>query len=67
MEIHVERADAILILSLDGRLDAFGATQLDEALKSALTPEDALVVLDMANVPYLSSGGIRTLLAPRRC
>jgi len=66
MEIHVERADAILILSLDGRLDAFGATQLDEALKSALTPEDALVVLDMANVPYLSSGGIRTLLATEK-
>jgi anti-anti-sigma factor len=66
MEIHAERVDAILILALDGRLDAFGAAQLDEALKNALTPEDSTVVIDMANVAYLSSGGIRTLLATEK-
>ncbi|MBN1762808.1 MAG: anti-sigma factor antagonist [Methanomicrobia archaeon] len=66
MEIQVERIDSIPLISLDGRLDAFGAEQLDEALKSAITPEDSTVVIDMANVSYLSSGGIRTLLAAEK-
>ena len=66
MEIQAERIDGMLILSLDGRLDAFGAAQLDEALKNAIVPEDSTVVLDMANVSYLSSGGIRTLLATEK-
>ncbi|MBN1455799.1 MAG: STAS domain-containing protein, partial [Methanomicrobia archaeon] len=66
MELTAQRVDGILILSLDGRLDAFGAEQLDVALKSQLTEEDRAVVIDLAAVPYLSSGGIRTLLATEK-
>jgi anti-anti-sigma factor len=66
MEIHTERITDILVLSLDGRLDAFGAAQLDEALKESMTKEDSVVLIDMANVSYLSSGGIRTLLAAEK-
>ena len=66
MEIQAQRVENILILSLDGRLDAFGAEQLDAALKSQLTEEDRAVVIDLAQVAYLSSGGIRTLLATEK-
>ncbi|HDS44823.1 MAG TPA: anti-sigma factor antagonist [Methanomicrobia archaeon] len=66
MEIQAQRIEGILILSLDGRLDAFGAEHLDAALNSHLTEDDRAVVIDLANVPYLSSGGIRTLIATEK-
>lgn len=66
MEIQSDRTDDILIISLKGRLDAFGATQLDEALKNSIKDDDSVVVIDMKNVSYLSSGGIRTFLATEK-
>jgi anti-anti-sigma factor len=66
MEIGSERIDTILTVTLTGRLDAFGAKQLTEALKNHVTDDDFTVVIDMGGVPYLSSGGIRTLLATEK-
>jgi anti-anti-sigma factor len=66
MEIQLDRTDNILIISLKGRLDAFGATELDEALKNSIKDADSVVVIDMENVSYLSSGGIRTFLATEK-
>jgi len=63
MEIQFNRADEILIISLEGRLDSFGATQLDEMLEEHITEDDFAVVIDMVKASYLSSGGIQTFLA----
>ncbi len=62
MEIVWDRIDNILTISLKSRLDAFGASQLDEAVKKFIKDDDFFVVIDMRDVSYLSSGGIRTLL-----
>jgi len=62
MEITSDRTDNILTILLSGRLDAFGAKQLDDALKKFITDDDSAVVIDMEDVSYLSSGGIRTFL-----
>jgi anti-anti-sigma factor len=59
MEIGSERIDTILTVTLTGRLDAFGAKQLTEALKNHITDDDFTVVIDIGGVPYLSSGGSR--------
>jgi len=66
MEITSDRTDNILTISLKGRLDAFGASQLDDALKEFITADDFAVVIDMRNVSYLSSGGIRTFLVTEK-
>jgi anti-anti-sigma factor len=63
MEIVSDRTDNILMISLKGRLDAFGASQLDEAAKKFIKDDDFFVVIEMGDVSYLSSGGIRILLA----
>ncbi len=66
MEIVSHRTNNILMISLAGRLDAFGASQLDEAIKELIKDYDFSIVIDMENVPYLSSGGIRILLATEK-
>jgi len=60
--MNTERKDGILVVTPDARLDTLGATALDKELKAALKPEDASLVLDMGNVQYLSSAGVRVLL-----
>jgi anti-anti-sigma factor len=50
----------------EGRLDAFEAAGLGKELDRLLTEDDSYLVLDMAGVPYLSSGGIRVLLAAQK-
>jgi anti-anti-sigma factor len=66
MEIVSDRTDDILMISLKGRLDAFGASQLDEAVKKSIEDDDFCIVIDMGGVSYLSSGGIRILLAAEK-
>lgn len=48
-----------------GRLDARTVSALESALESALSQSPRLVV-DMSEVPYISSGGLRALMAARR-
>ena len=66
MEIVSHRTNNILMISLAGRLDAFGASQLDEAIKELIKDYDFSIVIDMENVPYLSSGGIRIFLVTEK-
>jgi anti-anti-sigma factor len=66
MEARSERLDGILILIVSGRLDAFGARQLDETVHKNLHDDDRHLVLDVTDSPYLSSGGIRVFLTLKR-
>lgn len=66
MNIISERMDGILIISPEGRLDAYGASKLDENLIKLIKADVFYVVLDLADVSYLSSGGIRTFLKTQR-
>lgn len=49
-------------LRLIGRLDALGADRLEQEIEACLRQGAASIVLQLAEVPYLGSAGIRTLL-----
>ncbi|MBN1188864.1 MAG: STAS domain-containing protein [Dehalococcoidales bacterium] len=66
MEIQSGRKSGILIVSPEGRLDAFEASKLGKELDLLLNDEDSYLVMDMARVPYLSSGGLRVLVAVQK-
>jgi anti-anti-sigma factor len=66
MEARSERMDGILIFFITGRLDAFGAQQLDSWAREALNDDDKELVVDLAGSPYLSSGGIRVFNGLKR-
>ena len=54
-----------LVLDLEGRLDTTTAPQLENELKVSLYDIRELT-LDMENLEYLSSAGLRVLLAAQR-
>ena len=60
MEARSERREGVLIFFVTGRLDAFGAQQMDTWAREALNDDDKELVLDLTGAPYLSSGGIRS-------
>ena len=62
MEISIETTGRTLLVMLRGRLDNFGATELQETLDAQVGESIVCAVLDMTGVDYLSSGGLRILL-----
>ena len=66
MNIKTECKNGILVVAPEGRLDAFEAASLGKELETLLKEDDSYLVLDMVGVPYLSSGGIRVILATHK-
>ena len=63
MEIAERKENGVVVLVCRGRMDGHGAMVLEQAAKGALHDDDRSLVLDMKDVPYLSSAGIRVMLA----
>ena len=65
MTIHTEKNDAAVTLHVSGRLDTTTAPELEAAV--AALPEDVKeLTLDMAEVVYISSAGLRVLLGAQK-
>ena len=61
MDIREEARGEALVIIASGRLDSNSAAAL-EAVLPARTQASPKVVLDLADVPYVSSAGLRVLL-----
>ena len=62
MELTIESLDdSIMCVVLSGALDIEGAAKIEEQM-SAVAGETQWLITDMANVDYLASFGIRTLI-----
>ncbi len=64
MEISIKH-DGAFIFALSGRLDTLTSKELLEAFANAQIEED-LVIVDMKNLEYISSAGLRALLAMKK-
>lgn len=65
MTIEKSMEDKQLTLTLTGRLDTTTAPQLETELKRSIGGVESLV-LDFADLEYLSSAGLRVLLAAQK-
>ena len=63
MEVTTKRWDGILTFLCKGRLDGFGSGILESSIRDAVQDDDRSIVIDLGGVDYLSSAGIRVLLA----
>ena len=65
MNINKTKNESALTIALEGRLDTTTAPQLESELKASLDGVEKLV-LDFDGLDYLSSAGLRVLLATQK-
>ena len=61
MNIAERDLNGVAVFTLEGRVDTQGAVDMDMALQAAVSGGKHKIVLDMAEVGYISSAGLRTL------
>jgi len=61
MNIKQQETKGVIVFTLDGRADSVGAGELTAALQGTAAEGKHKIVLDMANVHYINSAGLRTL------
>ena len=66
MQINKNLGGATLTLDIEGRIDTTTAPALEGELKRSVTSDVKNLVLDFANVEYISSAGLRVLLAAQK-
>lgn len=65
MTITKTQTDSALLIALEGRLDTTTSPDLEKELKEAL-PGVSDLTLDFADLEYISSAGLRVLLAAQK-
>ena len=65
MTIRIEKQANKLLLAPEGRLDTVTAPELEKVVKENLDGVNALT-FDLANLEYVSSAGLRVLLAAQK-
>ncbi|KGF71623.1 anti-sigma F factor antagonist [Neosynechococcus sphagnicola sy1] len=55
-----------LRLALNGQLDTLTATELDQSIQNTLTPSINTLVLDLQNLSFVSSAGLRIFAKTRK-
>jgi anti-anti-sigma factor len=61
MDIRERQESGVTVFALEGRVDTQGAVDMDIALEAAVSEGKYKMVLEMAEVNYISSAGLRTL------
>ena len=61
MNITEREQDGITIFVMEGRVDSEGAVDMDLALQTAASEDRCKMVLDLSQVRYINSAGLRTL------
>lgn len=66
MEITTKELKRVQLISLNGRIDHEAARELERALLALIEAGYYRFVIDMNEVKYISSAGLRVLLAVRK-
>jgi anti-anti-sigma factor len=63
MEISIENlSPRIIILSVNGRIDALTAPEMEKVMTGSFTEPKSGCILNLSGVDYMSSAGIRVLV-----
>jgi anti-anti-sigma factor len=62
MEIKTRQLKRVDIVELHGRVDSNSAAQLEEVFKTLTAEKRLRIVVDMQNLEYISSRGLRALI-----
>ena len=62
MDIGLERQDGALIAKPEGRVDGINASDFEKALRDAIDEGGGPLIVDLENLTYISSAGLRAIL-----
>lgn len=62
MEIKTSELKRVSLFEISGRIDSTNATELGEALNAAIDAGRSFLVVDLSDVDYMSSAGLRELV-----
>ena len=65
MEINKKQEGKDLLISVSGRLDTTTAPELEETIKDSIDGVESLTI-DLTDLEYISSAGLRVLLAAQK-
>ncbi len=63
MELEINRIDDVVSIVLKGRIDANTAPTIEQKLFSLISEGSCKLVADLSQVRFISSAGLRTLVA----
>lgn len=63
IDIKVSGLDTVTLVAVKGRVDSMNANQLGDALTGEIDGGHTQIVLDLAGVDYMSSAGLREMVA----
>lgn len=66
MTITKNTENGVLTLALEGRLDTNTAPDLEKETSTSLTADVQTLILDLKDLEYISSAGLRVLLAAQK-
>ncbi len=66
MEITENKRNDVVVVSVQGRVDASNAGMLEQKLIGLIAGGDKRIILDAARLDYISSAGLRALLVARK-
>lgn len=61
IKVSQREEKGITIFDIEGRIDSTGAVELDSVLQQAAAAGKHKIIVDMADVQYINSAGLRTL------
>lgn len=66
LAINVEKLKRVVLVTVDGRIDSTNASELDGSLKQTMAEGQYNIVVNLSDVDYMSSAGLRTLVSALR-
>ena len=66
MDVVTEPRDGTLLIQVSGRIDGSNAAAFDRAVIAALESNDCTVLMDLENLSYINSAGLRTFVKVAR-
>jgi anti-anti-sigma factor len=62
MEIQKQKKDTTLVITVKGRLDALSAPDFEKDLLETIAQGEKKLLLDLSDLQYISSAGLRSFL-----
>ena len=66
LSVEVTTEDGVSVLIVRGELDAYSAPTLDSAIETAIDQGASRLVLDLGEVGFIDSSGLRSMIRARK-